>query len=219
MANHQQALQPTLSRRWPVGPPYLTLTISDKNNRAWVEYKLVAAEWYLDALSELEARTGELSRLVGEEMALDGALVGIDSAFDAAVAGLIGAIEASRGTAGSLPTHRYSWQAAKALAAQAPPVTLTCAQAVDAALSGATAPAPSGWLAQLRRLRNRAAHQNTLIRHFYRTVGGPPAPQQASQIDVPGRGKENPLPYLQAQLAATRALCGDILKDSDTINP
>jgi hypothetical protein len=219
VASQQQTFQPTLLRRWPVGQHYVTLTTSDKNNRAWVEYKLIAAGWYIDALWELEARTGELSRLVGEEMALDGALVGIASAFDAAVAGLIGAIEASRGTAGSVPVHHYSWQAAKTLAARPPAVTLACATPVDAALMGASAPTPTGWLAQLRRLRNRAAHQNTLIRHFYRTVGGPAAPQQASQIDVPGRGKENPVPYLRAQLAATRSLCVDILKDSDRINP
>ena len=65
----------------------MTLTIRHKNNRAWVEYKLAAAGWYLDALSDLEARTGELSRLVGEEMALDGALVGIASALGMSVLG------------------------------------------------------------------------------------------------------------------------------------
>ena len=150
----------------------MTLTIRHKNNRAWVEYKLAAAGWYLDALSDLEARTGELSRLVGEEMALDGALVGIASAFDAAVAGLIGAIEVSRGATNLIPVHQYSWQAAKGLARQAPAVTLACATAVDAALLGANTAAPSGWLAQVRQLRNRVAHENTLIRHFFRTLGG-----------------------------------------------
>ena len=140
VASPLQPFQPTLSRQWPVGPPYMTLTIRDKNNRAWVEYKLAAAGWYLDALSDLEARTGELSRLVGEEMALDGALVGIASAFDAAVAGLIGAIEVSRGATNLIPVHQYSWQAAKGLARQAPAVTLACATAVDAALLGAIPP-------------------------------------------------------------------------------
>lgn len=221
VASQHGPFQPTLQRRWPVGQFYGTLTTTDQNNRAWVEYKLIAAEWYLDTLTALENRTGELSRLVGEEMALDGVLVGLSSAFDAAVAGLITAIETSRGTPGALPPHRYDWPNAKQLAAGPPAILLTCMRTVDAALVGANQATPTGWLARLRRLRNRAAHQNTIVRHYFRTiaVGAPVRVQQPSQIDVPGLGGQDPIPYLRAQLNATRSVCATILKDSDTINP
>jgi hypothetical protein len=123
-----------LERRWPIGRYYGTLTTREKNNRTWVEYKLAAARWHLDALNELEVRTGELSRLIGEEMALDGVLGAGSSAFDAAVAGLILAIEAKRAAGILAPPHQYSWARAKHLAGAAPRLTLSSEADVDAAL-------------------------------------------------------------------------------------
>ena len=158
--------EPTLGRKWPVGHYYADLsTGGTKNNRAWVEYKLGAAGWYLEALSELEARTGQLSRLIGEEMAIDGVVGAISSAFDAAVAGLIPAIEARRGTPGVVPPHAYSWKIAKQIALPPPQINLKCEKAVDDALRGPKA-SPAGWLEQLRQLRNRATHQDTLPRQI-----------------------------------------------------
>jgi hypothetical protein len=211
--------EPYLERRWPVGQYYGTLTASEKNNRRWVEYKLAAARWHLDALKELEVRSGELSRLIGEEMALDGVLGAGSSAFDAAVAGLILAIEAKRAAGVLVPPHQYSWARAKQLAAAAPTLTLPSESDVDAALDDRNTAAPTGWLAQFRQLRNRATHQDTLVRQFKRNVGDGSETLEPSQISVPGRGFEDPIPYLGSQLAEIRTLCEKILADADAMHP
>src|SRR2546423_547811 len=132
-------IAPGLRLRFPVGPEYSTLVASGaKNGRPWVEYKLRAASWYLEALEELYARDSDLHRLVGEEMALDGFLAAGSSAFDAAVAGLIRAIEKHRTIPATAvtPAHRLNWERAKKLMTNSRPITLGCTSNVDDALDG-----------------------------------------------------------------------------------
>jgi hypothetical protein len=103
-------------------------------------------------------------------MALDGVLNSLSSAFDAGVALLIRGVEDARDVAvdDRLPVFRYRWEACRDLLKQA---DISNDQVwrlildVDNALDGETRPEPVGWLAQLRRLRNRVAHQDSLARH------------------------------------------------------
>jgi len=202
-------------RGWPVGPEYLRLAAAGaKNGRAWTEFKLWSADWYLRTLVILHERSGELTRLVGEEIALDGYLAAVSSAFDSATYGLIQAIEEARNVpqAQRTPQHQISWTTATNLAASPPAAVLNCMTAVAAALLGWNAPQPSGWLAQARRLRNRSTHMDTIARlHF--------VPHQPSKLKVPGLGDVDPIPYLSGLLPQIRTLTSSILADADTINP
>jgi len=72
----------TVRVSWPIGPEY-TAWVSEENDtaRAWSMYKLRTAIWYIDILEDLGARPWIL-RLVGIEMALDGAVTTLSSAFE-----------------------------------------------------------------------------------------------------------------------------------------
>lgn len=206
---------PHLGRRFPNGQDYRTLAPQGaKNNRPWVEYKLHAAQWYLDTLAELHARNGDLNRRIGEEMALDGVTAAGSSAFDSAVAGLIRAMEAHRVTSAAKPVLPWnmSWREAKAIASASPAISLQCQQTVDAALEDD--PDAIGWLVQLRRLRNRATHEDSINRMYY--VGGEP---RASELIVPGADPQAPIPYLTSMVANIRHVCELIMKDADQLNP
>jgi hypothetical protein len=71
----------TVRVSWPIGPEY-TAWVSEENDtaRAWSMYKLRTAIWYIDLLEDLGARPWIL-RLVGIEMALDGAVTTLSSAL------------------------------------------------------------------------------------------------------------------------------------------
>jgi hypothetical protein len=102
-------------------------------------------------------------------MALDGALNSLSSAFDAGVALLIQAVEAGREVdeQDRLPDHRYNWSQFRAMLTQsdiARDVVRRLIVNIDEALDGEATSQPKGWMARLRRLRNRVAHQSSLAR-------------------------------------------------------
>lgn len=160
---------------WPAGPHYFDLTGS-QGAVAWVRYRIWAADWHTRALKSVAGTDGNYDRLLGIEMALDGALNNLSGAFDAAVGLLIrGAEEALHvPEPKQLQVHRYSWRAARDLLAK--PAIGTTERGtskdsvwrvildVDNALAGESDTTPVGWLAQLRRWRNQVAHQDTLAR-------------------------------------------------------
>ncbi len=211
--------QPHLKRSWPLGPHYWQLApAGSKNGRAWTSLKLVGAEWYLAALEEIERRTQDLDRFVGVEMAMDGFLACASGAFDAASSGLLDAIE-RRNNLARQSTWR-NWQSAKRLAAKVG-IHLNVQLTVDSALRWDLTqkpPIPVGWLAQLRELRNRSTHDDTISRAFFRTLGGPQL-VQPTKVKVAGLGDVDPLPLFRSWLADTQALCGSILSEADVINP
>lgn len=210
---------PALSRRWPLGPHYWQLSpAGNKNGRPWTALKLAAADWYLAALEEIEHKTLDLDRFVGVEMAMDGFLAAASGAFDAASSGLLDAIE-RRYNMARQPTWR-NWRTAKRVAANVG-VTLAVQPAVDNALKWdltQTPPVPSGWLAQLRELRNRSTHDDTITRAFFRNVGGPQA-GQPTKIKVAGIGDADPLRLFRGWLSSTQSLCSAMLTEADAITP
>jgi len=172
--------------RWPAGPHYFDLTGSE-GRVAWVRYRVWSADWHTRTLKELGGPQGSFDRQVGIEMALDGALNSLSSAFDAGVALLIGAAENSRdiGEGNRLPVFQYRWQACRDMLNYP---TIAKAEVwdliikIDAALEGESLRKPIGWLAQLRRLRNRAAHQDSLARHH---AGG-----KLTGLSIQGQGAD-----------------------------
>jgi len=58
-----------------------------------VDYKLASADWYLEALRQLQPHGRPFDRYLGVEMAIDGELAAQSSAIDAAVEALIRALE------------------------------------------------------------------------------------------------------------------------------
>lgn len=159
--------------RWPAGPHYFDLTGSE-GAVAWVRYRIWSADWHTRTLKELSsALNGSFDREVGIEMALDGALNSLSSAFDAGVALLIRAVESARevDVDDRLPVFQYRWQLCRDMLKQddiANDEVWRLILDVDNAIDGESQPVPNGWLAQLRRLRNRVAHQDTLARHHVR---------------------------------------------------
>lgn len=163
---------------WPEGPHYFDLTGS-QGTVAWIRYRVWAADWHTRTLREIAGPDAHYDRFVGIEMALDGALNNLSSAFDAAVGLLIETAENALEVPPDRrrPVHRYNWAAARHLLKQ--PKIGTDADGtsnteiwrtildIDNALAGEADPTPEGWLAQLRRRRNRVAHKDTLARHHH----------------------------------------------------
>ena len=154
---------------WPAGPHYFDLTGSE-GAVAWIRYRIWSADWHTRTLRQLVGPQGSFDRDVGIEMALDGALNGLSSAFDAGVALIIQAVEIARDVDvdDRLPIFRYRWEQCRDMLTRADIANDDVWRVildVDAALEGESLPKPNGWLAQLRRLRNRAAHQDSLARH------------------------------------------------------
>ena len=92
-------------------------------------------------------------------------------------------------------------------------IHLECAPEVAAALSGSGAPEPSGWLAQLQRLRDLSARENRLVPHWNLGQGDP-----GQSIDVPGLGLQDPMAYLRAAREQVGGLVAAILKDVDAVS-
>jgi hypothetical protein len=161
---------------WPAGPHYFDLTGSE-GAVAWVRYRVWAADWYTRTLESVAGPARNYDRLVGVEMALDGALNSLSSAFDAGTALIIKGAENALelDEPDRLPMRWYSWKNARDLLSKPaigtdPDGTSNDAVwrvilDVDNALAGERDAVPTGWLAQLRRFRNQVAHQDTLARH------------------------------------------------------
>lgn len=169
---------------FPAGPTYPDLLGGNADGISWVRYKVWSADWYTHAVAELHRTLGSYDRHVGIEMAIDGALGALSGAFDASVALLIQNAEEKLGVpaAKRIPAHRYSWTKFKELAARFKDPAADAGSVawnglcaliteVDDALQGATDPEPTGWLAILRRLRNRSTHQQSLSRRWESDAG------------------------------------------------
>lgn len=125
--------------RWPVGPYYKELAVSDE--RSWVDYKLVSADWYLAALRRLQPHGRPLDRYLGVEMAIDGVLAAQSSAVDAAVETLVRALERHLATH-AIGVHpkivnqlwKADWSVVADLAQLDPTVTLHSSVLAEAAL-------------------------------------------------------------------------------------
>jgi hypothetical protein len=157
-------------------------------------------------------------------MALDGFFAGMSSAFDAAVGGLCTAIEVNRCVpeAKRTPDHIKSWSRVKSLASQPPANNLSCMTAVDSAIeTDPETDEPIGWLAQLRRARNRMVHGSTLTRHFFRHVSEPEGSgfSEPSKIGIPGVGQVEPISYMDEALVRTTELVEQILADASKLDP
>jgi hypothetical protein len=198
--------------KWPIGPHYWSWVGAD-GVHAWVLFKLKSADWYLDTLNRIGESISEFDRYAGVEMGVDGALGSLFGAFDAAVGGLIAAIESKTPGVTVTRTYNYSWTVAHQRIGTFSG-TVRCDPIVTTALAGSRTPTPTGWLAQLRQLRNRAVHHDSLNRHFTRGSG-----TDTCMIKVPGAGEHELLPYLREARAKTGQLCEQILLDIDRIVP
>lgn len=166
---------------------------------AWVRYRVWAADWHTRTLRDLGGPEGSFDRLLGVEMALDGALNGLSSAFDASVALLIAAAEKALDVEPELKlrVHLFSWEKCRALLVQPAVASDTTWKAVldaDAAMEGWNWDEPVGWLARLRRMRNVVAHRESLARHHSLEVSDGQA-GQVSRVYLDGR-QEDAFAYL-----------------------
>jgi hypothetical protein len=166
---------------WPIGPE-VDEWVGASGPRGWVAFKLKSGGFHIDTL-EAVGEAGGFSRLVGVEMSLDAALAALCGAFDASVSGLIQASQqyfARKDQGNSLPwkriePHDQNWSLFKKRISgplQAEVLEYDVAgtvDAIDAALN--TEGTPLGWLEELRRLRNRAVHEQSLPRHIHAQVG------------------------------------------------
>lgn len=187
---------------WPAGPDYAK-KIKVKKIKAWARYKLASADWYLNTLQVL-GNGGELKRVLGVEMAVDGIVASLCAAFEASVFALTNAVERAAKIPDDrrTPVHLASWSN---LAAEAKylEIDLASSLSISASLIGEHSVAPQGWLAQLLVLRQRSARQDLLVDHRNNKT-------QTSElcIDVPGVG---PRP-LMGYLLETRDLIDEILE-------
>ncbi|MHA7297725.1 hypothetical protein [Pseudarthrobacter sp. MDT3-1] len=169
--------------------------------RAWANYKITAARWYIDTLKNIVDHAG-FQRYVGVEMALDGALASLNGAFDATVAGLVGAAERYLRkddeklllTPSHLINDALFVKRMSELREQNLDFNVArTAESVAAALEvGPDKNAPVGWLQQFRRLRNMPMHQDSAPRNIDVFVGS----DAVTTILVAGHGRE-PVEYLE----------------------
>ncbi len=196
--------------RWPDGPRFEGRAKTKKSHR-WVTYKLDAADWYLSTLRRLADDRGDLDRLVGVEMAIDGAIQALCSAFEAAVYVLTFALEKAADTPKDrrTPARHTTWTH---LAAEATMLNFPLASAsrVTSALAGEHSDSPQGWLAQLLILRHQLARHDLLARHW--SVG---RTDPATCINVPGAGPRPPIEYLTATRDLMEELLQTLLGDID----
>jgi len=206
-------LLPLSDVRWPLGDHLISTSPAAAAAALapdrWTDLKLRSARWYVETLRTLAAEAGS-DRYAGVEMALDGALANLSGAVDAALARLVRAMELQLG-APPAPDRQLGPGTLRGLlrqGGQAP-----SAAALEAALDGAASGTPRGWLAQVRRLRNRSTHQTTLPRHHDRAGGtGPIAVTGLAVEGVPGA--VDAARWLEARLADGVRLCGDLLADA-----
>lgn len=204
---------------FPSGPTFTEL-LDSEGDIAWVRYKVWSADWYTEALSNLVAVLGAYDRYVGVEMAIDGALGALSGAFDASVASLIRSAERFLNTpeAKRTPAHLYKWATFKKLANgtavtsyQGVPELIS---EVDQALAGEKSESPTGWLAVLRRLRNRTTHQTTLPRTWGVADDG-----ASVVIGVSGLPALDPLEYLKESCDRVSDITERVLRIANSLAP
>lgn len=222
----------SLMIEWPVWPTYDKWVGEDQGTpQAWTRYKLRSATWFIDVLEQIGS-DHDFERLVGVEMALDGAITSLSSSFDAAVAGLIVACEhrlVAQARAHGIPPPEpsdpwtYHWKAAvghlldKRVTGGVSGTVAACAglsRNVEAALANGP---QIGWLETFRRLRNRATHQDTLARHIDVHVGGT-QDRTAWQLTVSGQGVD-PVAYLRGIHGRLQSLTDLILQIAELLAP
>lgn len=204
--------QKGLQVRWPAGPHYQK-QFKVKARQAWPYYKLGTADWYLSTLREIDANVKKLDRLVGVEMAIDGAVQALGATFDAAVYALISSLEGGANLPNEqrIPEQLANWTALIDQA-EAFGVNLRSAPDVFIALAEDDPNSPTGWLAQLLLLRQRCSRHDPLIRHW---VVGSEAPIIC--IDVPGGEPRPPIEYLSGVRDLVEQLLELMLEDLELI--
>ena len=201
---------------FPNGPTYPSLLDSDERI-AWVRFKVWTADWYTRVLGELGAEHGGYDRHIGIEMALDGALSSLSAAFDASVVLMIESAEEALQASETdrLAPHKYGWDACRKklnrflLTTNGLPHL--CVD-VDKALAGAKTERPTGWLAVLRRLRNRATHHTTLPRNW---VSDDVSQTAIGFSDIPDL---NPFEYLKESCDRVSELTERMLRIANEIH-
>jgi hypothetical protein len=199
------AFHPSLERRWPVGRHYSKFSAEGASPaRAWSDFKLAVADWYLDALLELASDGRELDHSAGVEMALEGCLASACGAFDTAVASLVAAMESGYNVG---PTEEHLYLVKTYLRSNTT-ISIDSAKTVDSALETRHGQ-PIGWLAQLKRLRNLSIHRDTLSRQY------PNCPGLGALLEVLGKDYIEPVEYLGDVLGRPRLLVPAILADME----
>jgi hypothetical protein len=188
---------------WPTGPGF-DRQLKAKKLKAWANYKMEAADWYLDTLLAMSLQHGRLERVLGVEMAVEGVIQSLCSAFEVMICALTQSREKAAGVPADhrTPRHLVSWSRLAA-AAKVFDIDLASTLSISAALLGEHSEDPEGPLAQLFVLRRRAAVQDPLVKAAT-TDGG----DDALLVDVPGRG---PLPLVD-YLFEARNLVGELLE-------
>lgn len=222
---------------WPIGPE-VDEWVGASGPRGWVAFKLKSGGFHIDTLEAVGEARG-FSRLVGVEMSLDAALAALCGAFDASVSGLIQAAQQyffRNDQGNSLPwkriePHDQNWGMFKERVwrhLQAEVLEYDAegmVDAVDAALN--TKGAALGWLEELRRLRNRAVHEQSLPRHIHAQVGAVNRTDWALSVVSPATKAgqdatyrvEHPVRYLREAQRKLTALTDDILGLADHLCP
>lgn len=203
--------------RWPVGPA-VRVGADHEGARAWVEYKRASAHWYLDTLERL-GRDFDFARLLGVEMALDGALAALCGAVDAAQRPVLAAVWALDGrppkSPGSFPRLK---DFTPSLDERPEPLGSLGRALTTAELWEGDPRAPAGWLAKLRSLRNRATHEDTLARFVHVTVGAEES--TATGLSVPGESTGvEPVAYLRDAEHRVRELSELLLRVLAELDP
>jgi len=197
---------------WPAGPSYWEI-VGSNGVRAWVGYKLYAADWYLARLNSLFDEPLAMDHPLGIEMAVDAALHALCSAVDAAGGGVIQAAELHDPPLKPTEPEDYDLRLAATRLRQAG--RLKAARSIDAARVDPRADTPTGWLTQLQRLRNLAVHQSALARR----EDSAPGPDGAVHLDVPGLGPCDPREYLSSVRAKVDTFVELLLAEVDRLTP
>ena len=188
---------------WPAGPGE-EKPIKTKKARAWARYKLVAATWYLNTLSEIAGQHGLSERVIGVEMAVEGTIHALCSSFDAATYALTRTIESVANIPPDrrTPSHLANWSKLMATA-KFLGIDLTSSLSIADALLGEHSESPQGWLAQLQVLGNRSLREDLIVTQKL----GKRGPQDLL-IKVPFQGPQPILDYL----SRSRELISELLE-------
>lgn len=203
-----------IDRRWPIGP-HLSDFADGAPRRGWVNYKLAAADWYIDTLEAVVRQVG-FDRHMGVEMALDGILASLCGAFDAASAAVI---QASEAYLQSKPTEPHQYGPALVRRRLNGLKSEGMGGDVAGTLKRLTSalqrePAAMGWLMELQRLRNQPMHEITASRHF-----DPDATGAADCLLAVNGRTEEPLAYFRASREAIQSLAEELLDIADRVAP
>lgn len=192
--------------RWPVGP--IVVADGRVGPRAWVEYKLASASWYINTLEAL-GEEFDFGRLFGVEMALDGALAALCGAVDAAERPVVLAGWAMHGRPKGRKSYPHSSDFMH-LQNYPDPLGSVSRGVVAAERKTQTEAGAIGWVAALRELRNQATHQDTLTRFIHDTSGVESL--AATGLSLPGTDTRiDPIAYLRDCERGVRDLVEQLL--------